>query len=297
MRNKTKFLLVSASISSMGLVSKSLAQTVSYTTTGSTYTQNFDSLGGSTQTNGTTNSWTNGSTLNGWYAYLQTTNTPTPSVITVIDGTSAESDKITDLGVNSNSTASNYANPGSPTGTNRALGSQINSTNANPIYYAVALTNGTGTTLTSFSLSYVAELWRTTSTSGAGPDPSYTLQYQIFAPGSEATDISASGWNNTSLNSSLSNGTTTTAAYVDGTNSANQDAVSGTVSGIDWANGQELWIRWTDNYQDSGGHPTNQMIGIDNVNITGMVPEPAASALLLVGLAAGSQRRRRKLGQ
>src|ERR1700683_4655525 len=137
MRNKAKFLLASAGSSSMGLVSTALAQ-VSYSTAGSTYTQNFDSLGGSTQSTGATNAWTNNTTVTGWYTLLQTASAPT--TILVDDGTAAATDKIADLGFNTNSTSGNYANPGSPAGTNRALGSQPNSTNTTPLYYAVALT-------------------------------------------------------------------------------------------------------------------------------------------------------------
>jgi len=289
MRNKAKFLIASAGISTMGLVSTSLGQTVSYATAGSTYAQNFDSLGGSSQTNNSTMTWTDGTTLQGWYSLLQTGS----SAVTILvdDGTVASTDKIADLGFNSNSTSGNYANPGSPPGTNRALGSQPNSNDAANIYYAVALTNNTGQTLTNFSLAYVAELWRTASTA-TGFDPSYTVQYQLFSAGTESTDISAAtGWVNTGVNSGFS-GVANTTGYVDGTSSANQDSVSGTVTGISWGVGQELWIRWSDNVLDGSGNKTNQLLGIDNVSVSTAVPEPVATTgLVLIGLAAYQRRR------
>lgn len=288
MRNKAKFLIASAGISTMGLVSTSLAQTVNYATAGSTYTQNFDSLGGSSQTNGATMAWSDGTTLQGWYSLLQTGSSAV--AISVDDGTVASSDKIADLGFNTNSTSGNYANPGSPPGTNRALGSQPNSTIAANMYYAVALTNNTGQTLNNFSLAYVAELWRTASTA-TGFDPSYTVQYQIFNAGTESTDISATGYVNTGVNSGFS-GVANTTGFVDGTNPANQDSVSGTVTGISWGVGQELWIRWSDNVLDGAGSKTNQLLGIDNVSVSTAVPEPVATTgLVLIGLAAYQRRR------
>jgi PEP-CTERM motif len=76
---------------------------------------------------------------------------------------------------------------------------------------------------------------------------------------------------------------------VDGTAAANRVLVSAvTVSGISWAPGTDLWLRWTDP-QASGVRDDG--MALDDLSFSAAVPEPGSASLLLVGvLAAGAVR-------
>ena len=68
-------------------------------------------------------------------------------------------------------------------------------------------------------------------------------------------------------------------ATLDGNLAANRVAdITHTVSGINWAPGTQLWIRWRDQFTHDG-------IAIDNVRFTATaVPEPSAFLLLASAL-------------
>src|SRR3954470_17956866 len=102
---------------------------VSLNTIGTAVTQNFDSL----LTTGTANTWTDGTTLAGWYAqFVATPSNPTTyRASTGADNVGA----IYSFGV-----------AGTNPVTDRAFGS-ISSGTPGDIYYAVKLTNNTGVTI------------------------------------------------------------------------------------------------------------------------------------------------------
>ena len=78
------------------------------------------------------------------------------------------------------------------------------------------------------------------------------------------------------------------AADLDGNLAANRVAgITHMVSGIKWAPGTELWIRWRDGYTHDG-------IAIDNVSFSAStdIPEPSAFLLLASALLCCICRRR-----
>ena len=82
-----------------------------------------------------------------------------------------------------------------------------------------------------------------------------------------------------------------TEVALDGNLPANQVAVAGTVSGLDWAPGETLVLRWSITEQDG----QDDGLGIDNLSfIAHPVPEPSTLALAaaaLLGLAVAARRR------
>ncbi len=215
-----------------------LAQ-VSYT--GGAYFQNFDSLQGTTN-NTTGVTWTDNSTLPGWYsshtAYGVTNGTMGGTVAT-FDGTSVAAN----VGLFSFGAAS---------GTDRALGSRATSAVAGMtnIHFGVRLKNDTAQTITSFSVMFTGEQWHKNGGTTAHTLP---LQYQLGA-----TSITAGTWTAVTTFSSPVN--TATIASLDGNAAANRRGVGSKISGISWAPGAELWIRVADG-NESGNE---QALGIDD---------------------------------
>ena len=66
---------------------------------------------------------------------------------------------------------------------------------------------------------------------------------------------------------------------LNGNDPANQQAVSGTVTGLSWAPGQDLVLRWNSN-ELSG---SDNGLAIDNLSFSA-VPEPSSVALAAIGL-------------
>ena len=64
--------------------------------------------------------------------------------------------------------------------------------------------------------------------------------------------------------------------------------MSATITGINWAPGDTLFIRWNDT-DDTG---TDAGIAIDNLSMIATVPEPSGGLLIGLGFAALALRRR-----
>jgi hypothetical protein len=119
------------------------AGSVSITTLGVPYNQNFDSLA-----NSGTPAWTNDSTLPGWYLSTDAT----PSVTSYMVGTGT-------------STNGGFYSFGASSSTERALGglgsnSYYGGSGTGKGYIGVILQNQTGGTITTLSVSYTGEQWR-----------------------------------------------------------------------------------------------------------------------------------------
>lgn len=255
----------------------SASAAVSYATAGSGYTQNFNTLA----TSGASNAWTNDSTLAGWYAAQVGSITTNWSTYAAASG-GAQQGALLSIGTGTN--------------TDRALGGQ-NESIANPtvstMYYGLQLTNSTGLALTNFSLSYAGEQWRVVQSEARDK---MVLEYQIFAAGTGSL-LAASGWTTaTSLGFEAPIVTGDSSTNLNGNSAANRVLVNGSVSGITWSDGTELWLRWSDastgTNAATGG--TRSMLGIDDLTFSAdVVPEP--SGLLLSGLGVGLLAVRRRV--
>lgn len=238
------------------------------------YTQNFDTLASSGSA-----TWTDNSTLVGWYART----TATASITTYSTNTGSVG---TTFGLYSYGTAS---------ATDRAIGFVSTNSLTGPSgsgqnFLGLSLTNSTGSTITSFALSYDGEQWRKENNASA---QALTVQYSLNATNvadSAATWTTVSGLTFTSPIIGA-----TTAAVLDGNATANRASLTATTS-ASWLNGAQLWIRWID-LNDSGN---DHILAVDNVSVSftaaSAVPEPSTYAALAGVLALAGvmiQRRRR----
>jgi len=286
--------LLTVSLSLMVLTDvRQVLASVSYATPGSTYSQNFDSLPNAPENASLGNSptgWTDDNaspgagnfSIVGWYLYY-----PTPT---------------TEGGFNGHQRFRNSAAPGN-TGsfysfgasstTERALGDIGANTlapdgqtgnDAGNIYIALRLSNNTGQTLDSFTLSYTGEQWRDGGTSTA-ETMAFAYSTIATAPTNDPTFFGYSS-NFTSVGS-LSWTTpkaAATAATLDGNNAANRVVVAPvTITGLNWQPGTDLWLRWTDP-QLSG--KADSALAIDDLSFSADVaaPEPATATMLGLGI-------------
>ncbi len=275
-----------------GLASIQTSQaSVSYTTPGSTYSQDFNTLPITPVNTSLGNSpigWTddnaspgvNNFSILGWYLYHPTTQT---------EGGFNSHQRVR-IG-SGNSTTGSFYSFGINASTDRSLGNLGSATLApdgGNIYIALRLSNNTGQTLDSFTVGYTGEQWRD---AGVSTPETMTFSWSTTAtavsdPPSSFNDVASLAWTTPKA--------TGTAAALDGNQAANQVVLSPfTVSGINWANGTDLWIRFTDvqlaTLADSG-------MGIDDFTFSAdiaAVPEPSTCALLGLGAIGFFIRRRR----
>ncbi len=232
-------------------VDTSVPGPVSLTLDSPSYTQNFDSLGNS----GTT-VWTDGVTLTGWFTDF---NGSTTTTYAVANGSAANPNALLSIGATN--------------ATDRALGTQTPNA-LTPSRLGLSLKNTTDATQTALGISYDAEVWRSIET-GDG----YTVQYQVFASGNGSL-TAASGWTTVSALAFASSAGT--AGQYDGNLTANRVAgIAANLTGLIWAEGQELWIRWND------GTSKRQMMGIDNIQVNLLIPV-APTGLTATASAAGT---------
>jgi len=254
---------------------------ISYATPGSTYSQDFNTL----PISGTSNVWTNDTTLPGWHAFEDdgtafqpgVRNSTAPWLATTIiragDGTFITS-RLWSLG----STGSSE----------RALG-LIGAGQDREL--ALVLQNTTGQTLTQFTLTYDGELWN----SAGGAAEILDFDYATFASAPTLADLRADNvapYTNPGGRGGLLDFTTpaTASGILDGNLAANRVAgITGT-AGVNWLPGQYLVLRWWD---DDRGNPTpiDHKLAIDNLTFSAIVPAPGTLGLLLIGLIGKGRRR------
>lgn len=200
---------------------------VSITNGSFTYLQDFDGL-----VNTGTGTWTNNSTLSGWYASL----------------TSYTAN-------NGSSNAGSLYSYGTTSATDRALGG-INTNALGTIYYGIRLKNDTGSDINSISISFDGEEWRDQNAN----DQSVTFSYQI---GATVTSLTAGTWTNvTALD--FTSPQSISAGQLDGNAAANRVAgISNTIS-LTIPAGQEIMLRWLDDNATANDHG----LSIDNFSIT-----------------------------
>lgn len=266
--SQSSFLAFAASLV---MSTMSFAQSVNYSTSGSTYSQNFDGLPttGSTTIAGRGPHAIQGQLgsagVNGWH-------------MTNDRGSSTSTEFRAQDGSLSGSSGRGVVSFGTTSSTDRALG--ILGTSNQISTFGVYLTNTTGQNLSQVTLSFTGEQWR------VGDDTitaeKLAFSYAVFnnVAGSSigqgvagftavsALDFNAPFTGNAGLNNSALNG-----------NNATYQANLSHTFNVNWAANQVLVLQWVG--QDLSGQ--DHGLGIDNLNFSA-IPEPSTYALL-AGLA------------
>lgn len=191
------------------------AGSISLTTLGSAYTQDFDTLA----TSGTGNT-----TLpTGWDLSESGTSSRNNSAYAASTGSDNAGD------VYSFGTASSAE---------RAYGTLRSGTLVPSI--GASFTNNTGSTVAALAISYTGEMWRAGVTNRGAAD---RLDFQLST---DATSLSTGTWVNFDNLDFNSPNTSATAGALTGNSAGNQAAISYTITGLNIPDGASFWIRWTD---------------------------------------------------
>lgn len=153
--------------------------------------------------------------------------------------------------------------------------------------FGVQLVNSSGSTIDSLSLGGVSEQWRTGN--NATDNERVLFEYSLNAldiNDPNATFIGLTGLDLFEIQTgSISGGA------INGNDPANQAAIAGVLSGLNWGDGTTLTLRWSD--VDAAGN--DGMFALDNLSISATaVPEPSAVAFITVGTLMMIWRRYRR---
>jgi hypothetical protein len=267
-----------------------------YSTVGSTYTQNFDSLPLDAPDNASIesvypNGWRDDSTtvagshvgLPGWYLYHP--------MIPVAENGDNDHQRLR-FGDGSSSVGAFYAfsnGPNAATNPEKALGMlpadelalpPTTATRAMSMRIGLRLINNTGVALKEVYVTYDGEQWRDGAVVPIRTDYMYLYvgvqstvdnwfssapYYNTFVPGHFNAPVSANA-----------------NAAVDGNGIGKVAGINGIygtpspIGVVDWLPGEELWIVWDQENREGAGDG----LAIDNVSVTAFVPEPTAWTLL-----------------
>jgi predicted extracellular nuclease len=152
-------------------------------------------------------------------------------------GSSANNDGRYTAGTGSNNAGDTYSF-GSSGSSERAFGSLLSGTLIPTI--GAAFTNDTGHTISSLDIAYTGEQWRL-GQAGRGPDR-LDFEYNLTA----TSLTTASGWVDVNALDFSSPVTAGTVGALDGNAAANRTPVGGTISGLAISPGQAFWVRWAD---------------------------------------------------
>ncbi|NJC07393.1 PEPxxWA-CTERM sorting domain-containing protein [Polymorphobacter fuscus] len=152
--------------------------------------------------------------------------------------------------------------------------------------FGAEFTNNLGSTITQLDIAYFGELWRV-GTSG-------NLNTLSFSYSLDATSLTNGTYTEFSaLNYSVAPGTPANAAR-DG--NANRTAISGVITGLNIAQGDSVFLRWTGTNAAFNDHG----LAIDDFQLSAtaaaaVVPEPSSWAMLIAGFGmVGAAARRRR---
>jgi hypothetical protein len=212
----------------LGFVATLSAQTISYTTLGSNYSQNFDALPNS----GTFSFSSNGpleilnangfgGNVSGWYVQRYS-------------GSSSNILWNYDDGGSNTGAAYSY---GTALASDRALGSLASGARSHR--YGALITNNTGSTINKFTLTFYTEQWRRGGNLGGNTN---AFEYKINATGID----DASGFLAVTSLDMVTPNTGASGGANDGNLPANRTLVTYTVGALNWPDGQVLAIRWSD---------------------------------------------------
>ncbi|MDD3739503.1 MAG: lamin tail domain-containing protein [Lentimicrobiaceae bacterium] len=212
-----------------------------FTATNLTYTENFNSIGA------------NGTTFpTGWKGYD--------------NGFMGIGNDVTNLAVtNGNNPQGCVFNVGATNDPNRAIGTRASSSGTSQVIpiFGAKFTNSTDSKITQIDFTGICEQWRTGSNS--------VVERNKFAYSFDATSLISGTWIEVSAFDLYEIQTANTNTHIDGKNAANRKEINATVSGIEWGNGTDMWIRWTDNVDDG----SNVLLAIDDLSITvTLEPQP-----------------------
>ncbi len=191
----------------------------------SSYSQNFNSL-----INGGSASWSDNQ-IPGWYAARSGTGT------TIVAGSGS-------------GTGGNLYSFGIDGSSDRALGS-VGSGNAGNLFWGARFYNDTGRSLDTLYLSYRGEQWRN---SGEASSQGLELQWRIGGSGIGGSSLADTGWTTApqlGFSAPVSGGG---AGALNGNLAANSRQLSGSLSGLGLAAGQDLWLRWSDPNHSGSDH-------------------------------------------
>ena len=146
------------------------------------------------------------------------------------------------------------------------------------------INNSTGQTLNEFTLTYAGEQWR---------DGSSTTAEKILVDYTHAGTTDATNWaDQTAVNTDFVNVPAltfnpplagATDAAVDGNAAGRVSPISATVTGLSWASGTDLWIRF--NEPQVAGNDDG--LAIDDLSFSAnVVPEPGCILLFAIAAAA-----------
>ncbi|MCC5850669.1 MAG: PEP-CTERM sorting domain-containing protein [Verrucomicrobia bacterium] len=221
------------------------------------YTQDFNTLP-TPSTNGTvTDGWDNNVTLPGWYVLSSAGNFST---------TRHDSDG--DTNVTGSNGSVHAMNIGPLNDGNRSLGARKRN---NTVYMGVNLQNNTATTLSSFTVQYTGEQWRSHGGGTGSLD---------FAYSTDATALNNGTWTSVSaldfqLPVDLEDGT-----VLDGRAAANREVLSASLGSLSLDTNETVWFRW-----DAAVGNNGNIASINDFSVTA-IPEPGTLALL--GIALGT---------
>jgi len=192
------------------LSSSSAAGTISLTTIGTPYTQNFDTLA---------SSGTSSTLPTGWEFVEALANANTTYT----------------AGTGSGNAGDTYSF-GATASTERAFGG-LQSGTLNPTIGA-SFTNNTGTTVSSLAVSYTGEQWRLGATARVD-----RLDFQIST---DATSVATGTWTDFNALDFTAPVTAGTVGALNGNVAPNRTPVSATIAGLNIPNGATFFVRWTD---------------------------------------------------
>jgi len=291
-----------ASLVSLSLISFHVARgAISYSVPGSTYSENFNSLPADAPNNASietvyTNGWRDDTatvagthvSLPGWYLFHPLS----PAAENGFNG-----NQRLRMGTGANTGAFWAFSAPDAANADKALGTIGSNTMADPgvnMFWGLRLTNDSLVALDTFTLTFDAEQWR--DGQSAAPE---TMTFDYSATATLADWNSPTGpftaVPSLSFTSPVFTGVAAAGTALDGNLAANRTAdLTATITGISWAPGTDLWLRWADAnlaaFADDG-------LAIDNVRFVAnfTIPEPAGPGLLGLGAVTllGVRRRRR----
>lgn len=267
---------------------------VSYLTPGSTYTQDFTDLPDNTVSSGnieTTVGLPAGRVayIDGWQDDVDASLTPENDLsligwylfhpLSPAEGGNGFNDhQRIRFGTGASNTGSFYGfSTGGPTDDEKALGG-VNSNTLSAVgesmFIALRLVNNTGVTLNEFSLNYNGEQWRDGVASPANPETLSFAYSTVVTPQSWTAGAGYTAVPELDFTAPVNAGD----AGVNGNVAGRVNGIAKTVTGISWAPGTELWLRWRD--VNVGGNDDG--LAIDDLTFSAAIGTPGSSDITSV---------------